>query len=117
MKTLALLAVLIFPASGAHAAAARANLDGAHCFPGVFKPALGHDRITFTSLTADVTVKIFTISGGLVATLSKADLTTDQIVWTPVRTEAADPLANGVYTFVISSPGHKPKRGKFVIMK
>ena len=99
------------------AGVARRNLDSAHSFPQPFKPSLGHDRITFSSLTSEVDITIYTMSGQKVKSLHKNDPLSDQVVWTPVVNEQGGTLASGVYLFVIVSPNMTPRKGKLMIIK
>lgn len=96
--------------------AARQTLDDAHAFPTPFIPARGHNKITFTALTAQATVRVYTLSGRLVKTLTKND-GLDFLVWSPVVNDSGEPLASGVYLFVVSHPGGIPKKGKLMIVK
>ena len=92
------------------------NLDSAHAFPVPFRPSLGHDRITFRGLTARATVRIYTLSAELVATLTKDDPTSGDLVWRPVVNSAGEPIASGVYLYLIDgSPGRA--KGKLMVIK
>jgi len=104
--------------SGVIAAAKTAAFDarGAHAYPTPFLHSQGHDRITFAQLPAQATIKIFTLSGRLVKTLSKLD-STDQLVWTPVANEQGSLLASGVYPFIVIQPGVSKKQGKIMIIR
>lgn len=96
--------------------AAQANLDSAHAFPTPFKPSLGHDRITFRGLTTNATVKIYTVSGELVQTLSKSDGLTQDLIWYPVANSAGEAVASGVYLYVVRGDS-KASKGKIMIIK
>ena len=95
---------------------AQYSLAGAHAFPVPFKPSLGHTRITFRGLTSNATVRIYTISGELVQTLTKNDPSTGDLVWFPVSNSAGQPVASGVYPYVIKGDSDK-KLGKLMIIK
>ena len=56
--------------------AVAASLAQAHAYPVPYRPSLGHTKITFTDLTQDVSVTIYTIRGERVKALSKNDSTT-----------------------------------------
>lgn len=109
-------AFTLFP--GALASVRTASLDTAraHAYPTPFEPAKGHDRITFTRLPPETIIRVYTVSGRLVKTLSKND-STDSIIWRPVANERGAPLASGVYLFVVSQPGFPSKRGKIMVLK
>lgn len=96
---------------------ARATLNEAHAFPTPFRPDLGHDRITFTKLSAKATINIYTLSGRRVRSLTKDEAGSDTLVWKPVVNEEGGPLASGVYLFVVSDQSLNPKRGKLMIIK
>ena len=96
--------------------AAQPNLDSAHAFPIPFKPSLGHDRITFRGLTTNATIKVYTVSGELVRTLGKSDGSTQDLVWSPVANSAGEPLASGVYLYVIQGDS-KISKGKLMVIK
>ena len=96
--------------------AAQPNLDSAHVFPTPFKPSLGHDRITFRGLTTNATVRIYTLSGELVQTLGKSDGATQDLVWYPVANSAGQPMASGVFLYVIRGDS-KISKGKLMIIK
>jgi hypothetical protein len=93
---------------------ARGDLSAAHCYPVPFKPSAGHARITFTALTGAAKIRIYTISGELVRTLSKAD-TSDSLEW-DVRNTRGSEVDSGVYIYLIEGTG-KPKTGKLMIIR
>ena len=95
---------------------ARSDTSAAHAYPTPFIPSQGHDRITFTELPVQTTIKVYTISGRLVKTLEKND-TTDSFVWMPVANEQGTALASGVYVFVATQPGVAHKQGKIMVIK
>lgn len=95
---------------------ARLDNEEAHCFPNPYKPHEGHTRITFTKLTYNAEINIYTLSGQRVRRLEKFD-PTDTLVWPSVTNDRGEPLASGVYLFVVSEKNLKPKRGKLMIVK
>lgn len=96
--------------------AAAADLGRAHAFPVPFRPDLGHDRITFRGLTTNAAIRVYTITGELVRELSKSDGSTEDLVWLPVANLRGQPLASGVYLYVIEGDTGK-KTGKLMILK
>lgn len=105
----------VTPGPGSGTSTAR-NLGAAYAYPVPFKPSLGHSEIVFAELTPRATIKVFTLSGELVKTLTKEGASS-QLVWRPVANEAGQGLASGVYFYVIEAPeGHK-KTGKLMIVK
>ena len=93
---------------------AKGDLSNAHCYPVPFKPSAGHTKITFTALTGSARIRIYTISGELVRTLSKADAN-DSIEW-DVRNTRGSAVDSGVYLYLIEGAG-KPKTGKLMIIR
>ncbi len=94
--------------------AAKGDLSAAHCYPVPFKPSAGHAKIIFTALTGSARIKIYTLSGELVRTLSKAD-NSDSLEW-DVRNTRGSEVDSGVYLYLIEGPG-KPKTGKLMIIR
>lgn len=106
----------LFPGAVASVRPASLDTGRAHAYPTPFMPSQGHDRVTFTRLPAETTIRVYTVSGRLVKTLTKND-STDSFIWKPVANERGTPLASGVYLFVVSSPGVGSKRGKLMVVK
>ncbi|MFC1501227.1 T9SS type A sorting domain-containing protein [Elusimicrobiota bacterium] len=93
------------------------NLNEAHAFPVPFRPSQGHTKITFTRLTSEARIRIYTISGKLVKTLEKTDTTTDEIDWYPVVNYAGENVVSGVYIFYVDESDGMHRSGKLVIIK
>ncbi|MBI5242680.1 MAG: T9SS type A sorting domain-containing protein [Elusimicrobia bacterium] len=106
----------IIPGGVAAQPPARLDLDTARAFPTPFKPTLGHDRITFRGLTPNATIRIYTIAGELVQTLTKNDPTTADFIWYPVANSSGQRLASGVYLYAIQGDSGK-KTGKLMVIK
>lgn len=92
---------------------ARAGLGAAHCYPVPFRPAAGHTKITFTGLTRQASVKIYTVSGELVRSLQKND-TTDSLDW-DAKNSRGQQAASGVYFFTVKGGG-ETATGKLMII-
>ncbi|HOW26874.1 MAG TPA: alkaline phosphatase [Elusimicrobiota bacterium] len=90
-----------------------ANIDRVIAYPNPFRPGLGHARITFTNLTQDATLHIYTSSGELVKKLS-AD-TSGQAFWTG-HNDHGNRVASGVY-FVLVKDGEDTKRLKLAVIR
>jgi len=95
---------------------AATDLASAHAFPVPFRPAQGHTKITFTGLTAQSTVKIYTVSGELVKTMGKSDGLTDSLPWN-ARNEKGENLASGIYFFLIQDVSGGIRRGQLLIIR
>ena len=96
---------------------ARLDLDRLHAFPVPFRPALGHDRITFRGTTTNTKIRIFTLSGWLVNTLLKNDPTSQDLIWFPVVNSQGQPLASGVYPYFADGDNSTHKSGKLMVIK
>ncbi|MBN1621270.1 MAG: T9SS type A sorting domain-containing protein [Endomicrobiales bacterium] len=96
------------------------NLQEVFVYPNPFKPGTGglfdSDKITFSRLTETATIKIYTYTGALVATLEKTDTSVDYYEW-DVTNESGDKIASGIYIYYIKSPGGEKAKGKFGIIR
>ena len=90
------------------------NLSDAYGFPVPFKPSEGDSTITFTNLAAECTIRIFTMSGNLVATLSETD-GDGQYSWNVKNTDGSS-MISGIYLYHIQSSSDS-KVGKLLIVK
>ncbi|MDD5627732.1 MAG: T9SS type A sorting domain-containing protein [Elusimicrobia bacterium] len=106
----------IWPGVLAAVTLAQTDVSRAHAFPTPFVPSQGHTRIMFSALPPEVTIKIFTLSGHLVKTLSKSD-NSDRLAWTPVNNDQGSPVASGVYFFIVQQAGGGKKKGKLMIIR
>ena len=107
------------PALGTEDAPA-ADLREAYVYPNPFKPnspgrfqAAG---ITFKRLPAAATIRVYAITGRLVAELRKTDRTVDYYEW-DVTNSAGRKLASGVYIFYVTAPGVGRSKGKFAVIR
>lgn len=95
----------------------RPDLTRSRAFPTLFKPSLGHDRLTFRGLTKNAAIRIYTLSGQHIITLNKTDGNSEDYVWHPVLSEAGRPLSSGVYFYQIDGDSGSRFKGKFMIIK
>lgn len=95
---------------------AAVDVSLAHAYPTPFIPSQGHDRLTFTALPPEVVIRVYTLSGHLVKTMTKSD-PSDRLVWNPVANDNGSPLASGIYQFIITQPGVSKKKGRLMIIK
>ncbi len=109
-----ILAVLLMLSKPSSISNASALLTNAHAFPVPFVPSKGDSSITFTDLSAEATIRIYSQSGSLVQTLNAAG-GNGLYAW-DTRTSDGNDLASGVYVFVISSSVDE-KKGKLVIVR
>ena len=90
------------------------NLSSAYAYPVPFKPSAGHTSIKFANLANDSTIKVYTIMGELVQTLTGPD-SNGKIDWN-VKNSNGDNVASGVYIYQIKN-GFSEKRGKLIIIR
>ncbi len=90
------------------------SLSEAIAFPNPFKPSAGHTAVTFSNLSSQCTIKIFTLTGDPVKTIVESD-GDGKAVW-DVKNDAGEAVASGLYLYVIES-ADDVKRGKLVIIK
>jgi hypothetical protein len=82
-------------------AVASGSVDTMRAYPNPFRPGRGVDGMTFDQMPEGATVKVYTMKGELVKTLS-AD--SDTFVW-DVKSDGGDPVASGVYIVVAKGNG------------
>lgn len=90
------------------------DLSPAFAFPVPFRPARGDKEITFTALSPQATIEIFTLAGEKVKTIQHAS-GANQLAW-DVRNEKGSLVASGVYHYVIKNASSM-KKGKLVIVR
>ena len=102
--------------TSAYTALVAANLNDAHPYPNPFKPnsVPGHTKITFTELTQKVRIRVFNIAGELVYDTN--EISTDGTYSWDVVNQNRQPLASGVYIYLITDKNSK-KTGKLVIIR
>lgn len=77
----------------------------------------GERKIYFIHLPKDCTIRIYTMSGNLVKTLTHNSVLSDgQEPWNLVSKDGMD-IAFGVYIFNVDAPGLGSKTGKFAVIK
>ncbi|MBV6511240.1 MAG: hypothetical protein FMNOHCHN_00719 [Ignavibacteriaceae bacterium] len=93
-----------------------------------YNPATSYDRtlspddpyVTFTNLPADVTIRIYTVSGALIRTLTEADKTdgpSSPFLRWDLKNESRRRVASGMYMAIVSSPGFGEKILKLGIVQ
>lgn len=91
-----------------------ADLSTAYAFPVPFKPSATNTRITFTNLSTEATIRIFSATGELVRTLNEDD--GDGFIRWDVTNEQGAPVASDVYFYVIEN-AEQTKAGKLMIVR
>ncbi|MBN2406173.1 MAG: Ig-like domain-containing protein, partial [Elusimicrobia bacterium] len=93
------------------------DLSKSYAFPVPYMPnsGEGHTKITFTNLSSQATVNIYTVSGRLVRTLEETD--GDYILdWEPVDNDDGEDVVSGVYIYRIFND-EEDKTGKLIIIR
>ena len=92
-----------------------ANLNGVLVYPNLaHRQTCGPSHaITFDGVTIGTTIKIFTIAAHAVKTLQ-----TDgpRVTW-DLKNDAGDPVASGVYVYLITDAAGDKLRGKVAVIK
>jgi hypothetical protein len=85
------------------------NLDSLKVYPNPYKPHAGHQRINFSGLTAEATVRIYDISGNLMEEILEND-------GDGLATWDGD-VSSGIYVYYIFNPQEEKKLGKLSVIR
>jgi len=96
------------------AGAESAAFGDVFAFPNPFQPYRGDATITFTGLPETAILRVYSLGGRAVATLRESD--GDGVFAWDVKDDEGNPLASGVYVYVIES-GTDEKVGKIVVVR
>jgi len=83
-------------------------------YPNPYKPPKGHTEITFSGLTEDVRVRIFSISGELI--IDRQIAGQSSWVWDG-KNERGEAVARGIYIYLITNSEGGKKIGKIAIIR
>lgn len=83
--------------------------------PGMFPDSRGERDIQFRNLPSKCTIRIYTITGELVQTIHKDDLSS--IAHWDLLTSEGQKIAYGVYIYHVDAPGAGEKIGRIAIIK
>ena len=84
-------------------------------YPNPFRPSEGHTRIVFDKLTPDARIRIFALSGELVA--NSGGLRGEEMwVWDAKNREERK-LARGIYIYLVTNSQGEKKIGKIAVVK
>ena len=116
-----LVAVQAFGTNGAVSTIAQtmmtlvaADFSALRVYPSPWRSDLhGGHPITFDGLTANTTVKIFTVSGHWVRTLGPGN---GVLAW-DLKNDSGDLVASGLYFYLLSNDQGQKGRGKFAIIR
>src|SRR5690348_100196 len=81
--------------------------------PNPLRTARGDTAVTFDQMSANSTVKIFTVSGRLVKTLQAPH---GDVQWN-LTNDSGDKAASGLYLFLVTDTQGTKVRGKFSIIR
>ncbi len=84
-------------------------------YPNPFRPSEGHARIIFDKLTPGVRIRIFTISGELVA--NSGELRGEEIWTWDMRNERGEIVSRGTYIYFVTNSYGGKKIGKIAVIK
>jgi hypothetical protein len=101
------------PSNTLSATIAPETMEGARAYPVPFRPGIGAEGITFDQIPEGSSVKIYTIDGRPVKTLSTD--TAGKALWT-LDNEEGSSVVSGVYMAVIEKAGAR-KKIKVVVQK
>jgi len=73
------------------------------------------EGVVFTKLTENATIRIFTISGDLIVTLTENNA--DGFYLWDTKNDDGDKVASGVYIYYITAPGVSAAKGKLAIIR
>ena len=93
---------------------AQLDLTNAHVYPNPCNAAKGCNGVTFTRLTMDADIYVYTISGELVRRMEKTG-NIDSIGW-DLRNGVGAKVASGVYLYFIKAEGIS-KKGKMIVIR
>jgi hypothetical protein len=92
------------------------DLSTARAYPVPYRASLNPNGITFTDLSSQATVKIYTLDGRLVKTLTGPSGVPFTLRWNPVANDRGEPAASDVYIYVIENSEQK-KIGKLMVIR
>src|SRR3989339_2146970 len=93
----------------------QSDLNTAHIYPNPYKPSIGHTSIIFTNLTNRTKAQIFNLAGDVVYEQEK-DTPTGELIW-DVKNAEGEPIASGVYMYMITNNAGQVKKGKLAIIR
>ncbi|MCB4792413.1 MAG: T9SS type A sorting domain-containing protein [Elusimicrobia bacterium] len=96
------------------------TLDNVYVYPNPYKPSsqgsiYQAQYLTFKNLPQRATIKIFSLSGELIAALEK-DSSLNQCQWVP-KNDAGNRLSSGLYFYYITDGQGRKSKGKFTVIR
>jgi hypothetical protein len=108
------------PLVRSNASLAQAGLAGIRVVPNPYLARSSYELnqfnriMRFINMPEEATVRIYNLSGQLVRTLRKTDVTTSFINW-DLLTDRGLPVASGVYVYHVQAPGVGETHGRLVV--
>ncbi len=72
--------------------------------------------VTFANLTADATIKIFTVTGDLVRRIDVTSADGGQKTWDGLNDDGGR-AASGIYYYLVTAPNVDNRRGRLAIIR
>src|SRR3989339_824367 len=91
------------------------NLSTSHIYANPYKPSIGHASITFANLTTRTKVQIYNTAGELVYDDEK-DTPAGELIWN-AKNNKGEPIASGIYIYMITNNAGQIKKGKLAIIR
>lgn len=99
---------------GAVGPSAAADLSAVYEYPNPVRVYSGNTQATFTNLPSGATLRIYDVQGRLVRELT--DLPGPQYVWSLTNADG-QPLASGVYVYLVTDDDGHQKIGKVALLR
>lgn len=93
------------------------GLKDAKVYPSPFIPSNGNKVIRFINLTENTEIRIYTVTGELVKTLTKEEIGDNSVVEWDVKNDKGENVVSGIYIYLITNDKGDKKEGKFTIVK
>jgi predicted DNA-binding protein with PD1-like motif len=90
------------------------DLSEAHPWPVPYRASQDVNGINFTNLSTYGTIKIFTLDGRLVKTMTFDGVST--VTWNPVNSDSGDPVGSDVYLYMIENDQQRVV-GKLMVIR
>lgn len=90
------------------------DLKNVKVYPNPYNPSKGHTKIIFANFTTNATIKIFDFAGEIV--WEKENITTGSEEWLVVNKEN-EPIASGIYIYLITDKAGNKTSGKLAIIR
>ncbi|UCE18759.1 MAG: hypothetical protein JSV84_18280 [Gemmatimonadota bacterium] len=85
-------------------------------FPNPFLPSQGHTKVTFFQLPDDPMLRIYTVSGEMIAELYPQPDSPNLIFWN-AENQSGEKVGSGIYVVMLIAPGIDPRIGKLAIVR